>query len=70
MVNLPIDDIDDEEWSGWENGDCELVNQMVIKSITKKLYSLQNSTTKFLTKTKIDFLTKPITERCYEDISS
>jgi len=38
MVNLPIDDIDDEEWSGWENGDCELVNQMVIKSIIKMYF--------------------------------
>ena len=35
MIDLPIDDIDDEEWSGWENGDCDLVNQMVIESILK-----------------------------------
>jgi hypothetical protein len=38
MVNLPIDDIDDEEWSGWENGDCEIVNQMVIESIIKMYF--------------------------------
>ena len=33
-----MDNIDDEEWSGWQNGDCELVNEMVIKSITKKYF--------------------------------
>ena len=38
MVDLPINDIDDENWSGWENGDCELVNQMVIESIIKMYF--------------------------------
>ena len=24
MMDLPINEIDDEEWSNWENGDCGL----------------------------------------------
>ncbi len=36
MVDLPIDDIDDEEWSGWENGDCDLVMKMLVESVTKE----------------------------------
>ncbi len=36
MVDLPIDEVDDEDWSNWENGDCELVNEMVVKSVLKQ----------------------------------
>jgi len=36
MVDLPIDEVDDKDWSNWENGDCELVNEMVVKSVLEK----------------------------------
>tara|TARA_Y100001958_G_scaffold147046_1_gene127354 strand:+ start:826 stop:1053 length:228 start_codon:yes stop_codon:yes gene_type:complete len=36
MIYLHIDEIDDEEWSNWENGDCELVNEMIVKSVLKQ----------------------------------
>jgi len=36
MVDLPIGDIDDEEWSGWENGDCDLVMKMMVESVFKE----------------------------------
>ena len=36
MIDLPIDEVDDEEWSNWENGDYELVKEMVGKSVVKQ----------------------------------
>ena len=36
MIDLPIDEVDDEEWSNWENGDYELVKEMVVKSVVKQ----------------------------------
>ena len=35
MMDLPINEIDDEEWSNWENGDCGLVNKLIIQSVSK-----------------------------------
>ena len=34
MMDLPINKID-KDWVGWENGECELVNKMIIKSVSK-----------------------------------
>ncbi|MDC1433942.1 hypothetical protein N8147_00150 [Flavobacteriaceae bacterium] len=35
MVDLPIDELD-EEYENWENGECELVNEILIKSVLKQ----------------------------------
>ena len=35
MMELPINESDDEEWSNWENGDCGLVNKLIIQSVSK-----------------------------------
>ena len=40
MVDLPISEIDDEEWSNWENGDYKLVMEMVVKSVVKQYFKL------------------------------
>tara|TARA_R110002050_G_scaffold100787_1_gene208652 strand:- start:760 stop:1011 length:252 start_codon:yes stop_codon:yes gene_type:complete len=42
MTDLPIDEFDDEDWSNWENGDCDLVNQMVIESVFKMYLKNKN----------------------------
>ena len=42
MIDLPIDEFDDEDWSNWENGDCDLVNQMVIESVFKMYLKNKN----------------------------
>ena len=34
MMDLPIDEID-KDWTNWENGDCKLVNELIIKSVSK-----------------------------------
>ncbi len=42
MIDLPIDEFDDEDWNNWENGDCDLVNQMVIESVFKMYLKNKN----------------------------
>ena len=42
MIDLSIDEFDDEDWSNWENGDCDLVNQMVIESVFKMYLKNKN----------------------------